>query len=152
MKLNLAHLHRHMPFLMLFILLCVAGCNREKPLAIQIYYDPNGAFVKTGLERRTWDFSVSRNKTLDGRPLIVRNLSTNDYRKTLREVVPRVKPDLLILNSLADAEQFGSSVKPEGAKNLCAPSATCIAVIPTWVDADHRAATTKLLHYLRPDS
>lgn len=95
-----------------------------------------------------WYFNTSGNKRLNGRPLVVANLSTNDYQKTLNEV-PRVRPELLVFNSLAEARQFGPSVKPEEAVNVCAPNAMCLAVIPTWVEGDDRVATTEHLHYIQ---
>lgn len=129
-------------------LLCLASCRQEEPLVIQIYYDSSGAFVETGLERKTWDFNFG-NRRLNGRPLMLAKLSTSDYQKTLREIVPRVRPALVVFNSPADVQQLGSSVKPEDAVNLCAPRDTCLAIIPQWVEGDRLAATKELLLYLQ---
>jgi hypothetical protein len=138
-----------MPKFLLLVSLCLYACRTEKPLVIHIFYDPTGAFVASGLERKTWDFNITANKTLNGRSLIVANLGTNDYQKTLKDVVPRVKPDLLIFNSVTEAQQFGSGVNPDEAINLCAPNATCLAVIPTWVEGERRLATAELRKYIQ---
>jgi hypothetical protein len=111
-------------------------------VVVRIYRDSNSAFGRD-LDRRLYGFNNPNNPLLvsSGKLVLVATMEGN-YQEALAGKIASVKPQMIILDSPADAKLLhGVPFDLEMAKNACGAEGNCLAYIPPWVDGEELEAT-----------
>jgi len=121
-----------------------AACHRPPDndfLVVRIYRDPNSAFARD-LDRKLYGLNDPNNQLrLGSGKLILVATMEGDYQEALARKIASVKPQMIILDSPADAKLLhGVPFDLETAKNACGAEANCLAFIPPWVDGEELEA------------
>jgi|SRR5579864_1959763 len=139
--------------LMVFSTVAVAlmGCrssSRNKFITVEVFRDPKGP-MEPWLSKALMEFQGSSNSALSERRILVATDEPAHYARTLQDVGDGLRPDLIILNSRADAAGNQTlSAQTKEAQPLCASDGNCPAFIPSWVPAEKREAANRLLTFL----
>ena len=127
------------------------GCrnsSQNKFITVEVFRDPKGP-IEPWLTKALMEFQVSGNNTLNDRRILIATDEPAHYAKTLQDVGGGLRPDLIILNSRADAVANQTlSAQTKEAQPLCASDGNCPAFIPSWAPAEKREAANRLLTFL----
>ena len=140
------------PFLTCIVMvLCsvFAACHRptdNKFLVVRIYRDSNSAFGRD-LDRKLYSLNDPNNqlRVRSGKLIVVATME-GDYQEALAGKIATAKPQMIILDTPADAKQLhGVPLDLATAKNACGAEGNCLAFIPPWVDGEELDATNLVL-------
>jgi hypothetical protein len=126
-----------------------AACHRPPDnnyLVVRIYRDSNSAFGRD-LDRKLYGLNDPNHQLRvgSGKLIVVATMEGN-YQEALAGKIATVKPQMIILDTPADAKQLhGVPFDLETAKNACGAEGNCPAFIPPWVDGEELEATNLVL-------
>ena len=118
------------------------GSTDRNFVVVRVFRDGSSDFSRE-LDRKLYDFN-NQHRVSSGKLIIVATME-GDYQKDLAEKIALVKPQIIILDSPADAKLVGGmQVDLQRAKNVCGRNRDCPAFIPPWVSGEEMDATNML--------
>jgi hypothetical protein len=122
-----------------------ASCSRStdnNSLVVRVCRDASSDFSRE-LERKLYGFN-NQHRVSSGKLIVVATME-GDYQNELAEKIRLVKPQMIILDSPADAKLVGGmQFDLRKAKSACGRNGNCPAFIPTWVSGEELEATNML--------
>ncbi len=122
-----------------------ASCRRSTDnnfVVVRVFRDANSNFTRA-LDRKLYDFN-NQHRVSSGKLIVVATME-GDYQKELTEKIALVKPQMIILDSPADAKLVGGmQFDLRKAKSACGRNRDCPAFIPPWVSGEELEATNIL--------
>jgi len=111
-------------------------------VVVRVFRDGKSDFSRE-LDRKLYDFNTPH-RVSSGKLILVATME-GDYRSELAEKIALVKPQMIILDSPADAKLVGGmQFDLRKAKSVCGRNLDCPAFIPPWVSGEELEATNML--------
>jgi hypothetical protein len=138
------------PFCTIVVLLVFslvfASCRRSGDnnfVVVAVFRDASSDFSRE-LDRKLYGFN-DQHRVSSGK-LIVVATEEGDYQNELAEKITLIKPQIIILDSPADAKLVGGGMQFDlrKAKSVCGRNRNCPAFIPPWVSGEKLEATNML--------
>ncbi|MGA8676661.1 MAG: hypothetical protein WB621_15705 [Candidatus Acidiferrales bacterium] len=136
---------RYLTGILMALCSMIAACHHPTDsnfVVVRIYRDSNSNFARA-LDRKLYGLNNLENplRLRWGKVIEVATME-GDYQEALAGKIAAVKPQVIILDSPADAKQLhGVPFDLETAKNACGAEGNCLAYIPPWVDGEELEAT-----------
>jgi hypothetical protein len=126
--------------------LLFASCRRSEDknfVVVRVFRDASSDFSRE-LDRKLYGFN-DQHRVSSGK-LIVVATEEGDYQNGLAEKIALVKPQIIILDSPADAKLVRGGIQFDlrKAKSVCGSDRNCPAFIPPWVSGERLEATNML--------
>jgi hypothetical protein len=122
-----------------------ASCRRSTDsdsVIVRVCRDANSDFSRE-LDRKLYGFN-NQHRVSSGKLIVVATME-GDYQNELAKKIALVKPQMIILDSPADAKYVGGMpVDLRKAKSVCGRNRDCPAFIPPWVSGEELEATNML--------
>jgi hypothetical protein len=107
---------------------CRRSAEEDNIVVVTVFRDANSDFSRE-LDRKLYGFN-NQNRVSSGKLILVATME-GDYRRDLVEKIELVKPQMIILDSPADAKLVGGmQVDLRKAKNACGKNRECPAFVP----------------------
>jgi len=140
---------RMKPFCVIVVVLGLnsifASCRRSTDnnfVVVRVFRDANSDFSRE-LDRKLYGFN-NQHRVSSGKMIVVATME-GDYQNELAEKIALVRPQMIILDSPADAKRVGGmQFDLRKAKNVCGRNLDCPAFIPPWVSGEELEATNML--------
>jgi hypothetical protein len=112
-------------------------------VVVTVFRDADSDFSRE-LDKKLYGFN-DQNRVSSGKLILVATMEGH-YRDDLVEKIALVKPQIVILDSPADAKLLGGGMQFDlrRAKSVCGRKRDCPAFIPTWVSGEKLEATNML--------
>lgn len=121
------------------------SCRRSMDnnfVVVRVFRDSKSDFSRE-LDRKLYDFNT-QHRVSSGKLILIATME-GDYQNELAEKIALVKPQLIILDSPADAKLVsGIQFDLRKAKSVCGSNLDCPAFIPPWVSGEELEATSML--------
>jgi len=122
-----------------------ASCRRSTDnnfVVVRVFRDAKSDFSRD-LDRKLYDFN-NQHWVSSGKLILVATWE-GDYQNELAENIALLKPQMIILDSPADAKLVGGMQFDLGkARSVCGRNGDCPAFIPLWVSGEELEATNML--------
>lgn len=147
---------RWLSLAVIFILLLGFGCKKppvRQPVVVHLFRDLSSPYAHE-LDHRILEFQSTNPRLPSGTVILVETFNGIDYKTALAGNFERdVKPEVVILNSAADAGANAAIVSNLAhAVDVCAAVKTCPAVVPAFVPSsatgDSAQAAQVFINYL----
>ncbi|MGB0036372.1 MAG: hypothetical protein WBP79_12925 [Candidatus Acidiferrales bacterium] len=127
--------------LSLFFVSCHRSAD-EDFVVVRVCRDAHSDFSRE-LDAKLYGFS-NQHHVHSGKVIIVATME-GDYQEELAEKIAQVKPQMIVLDSPADAKLVaGIKFNLRQAKSACGGNRNCPAFIPPWVSGEELEATNQL--------
>lgn len=118
------------------------GSTDRNFVVVRVFRDGSSDFNRE-LDRKLHDFN-NRHRVSSGKLIVVATME-GDYQKDLAEKIALIKPQMIILDSPADARLVGGlQFDLRKAKSVCRGNRDCPAFIPPWVSGEELDASNML--------
>jgi hypothetical protein len=118
------------------------GSTDTKFVVVAVFRDANSDF-RWELDKKLYGFN-DQHRVGSGKLIVVATMEGH-YQNDLAEKIALVKPQIIILDSPADAKLVGGvQFDLQKAKSACGRNRDCPAFIPPWVSGEQLEATNML--------
>src|SRR5215471_917108 len=121
------------------------SCRRSTDnnfVVVRVFRDAKSDFSRE-LDKKLYNFNT-QHRVSSGKLILVATME-GDYQNELAEKIALVKPQMIILDSTADAKLIGGmQFDLRKAKSVCRGNLDCPAFIPPWVSGEELEATNML--------
>ena len=118
------------------------GSTDNNFAVVRVFRDANSDFSRE-LDRKLYGFN-NQHRVSSGKLIVVATME-GDYQASLAEKIALVKPQMIILDSPADAKLVGGmQFDLRRARSVCGRNRDCPAFIPPWVSGEELEATNML--------
>jgi hypothetical protein len=118
------------------------GSTDTKFVVVRVFRDANSDFSRE-LDRKLYGFN-DQHRVGSGKLIVVATME-GDYQNDLAEKIALVKPQMIILDSPADAKLVGGmQFDLQKARSACGRNRDCPAFVPPWVSGEELEATNML--------
>ena len=130
-----------------FMFTSCRGSRDNGPVVVRVCRD-SGSDFRRELDRKLYSFNDSNHqlRVSSGKLIFVATME-GDYKEELDGEIALTKPQMIILDSPADAGSLrGMQIDLGKAKSACGASRNCPAFIPPWVSGEELEATNMLFN------
>jgi hypothetical protein len=118
------------------------GSTDAKFVVVRVFRDANSDFSRE-LDRKLYGFN-DQHHVRSGKLIVVATMEGN-YQNDLTEKLALFKPQMIILDSPADAKLVGGmQFDLQKARSACGRNRDCPAFVPRWVSGEELEATNML--------